>query len=295
MTYTYRRATPQDTPELYKVCELAAADLARRKRYPWDNDPDDPVLWARRRPLYDHLAATAGESWVAVDAAGQIAGHARSIVRDDVRELTELFVRPGHQSGGVGRALLARAFPPGARQRFIVATSDTRALASYLKTGLSVRFPIYEFRGAPQPVPVTSDLDFAPMGAEAPDLVAAIDQAVLGYRRDTDHVWLATHRTGFVVRRGQAVVGYGYLGDDNGPFAVLRAEDMSVLLAHAEALAHARGITDIGFEVPLINREAVAHLLGRGYKMQEFFAFLMSDGPTAGFENYVVFGPPYFI
>ena len=51
----------------------------------------------------------------------------------------------------------------------------------------------------------------------------------------------------------------------------------------------------LSFEVPLINRAAVAHLLARGFHMQPFFAFMMSDGPVEQFENYVLFSPPFFV
>jgi ribosomal protein S18 acetylase RimI-like enzyme len=295
MTHTYRRATPDDNRCLFEVSELALADLARRKGYPWDEVTDDEALWAQRRPLYEHLAVAAEQCWLAEDEAGQVIGYARSVRQDGVLELTELFVRPGQQSAGVGRELLARAFSTEGRQRYIVATSDTRALARYLKAGLSVHFPIFEFRGTPEAVTVPTDLRLEPMGADAVELAAGVDRAVLGYRRDADHAWLAQTREGFLARRDRDVVGYVYCGEDSGPIAALAAEDLPALLAHAETFAHARGAANLSFEVPLVNRQAVAHLLARGYQMQSFFAFLMSDGPVGHFENYVLFSPPYFI
>jgi len=70
-------------------------------------------------------------------------GFSRSIVRGHVRELTELFVMPCQQSGGVGAELLSRAFPDeGAAYRAIIASSDARAQALYLKSGVYPRFPI---------------------------------------------------------------------------------------------------------------------------------------------------------
>ena len=295
MTHTYRTATSADTPTLFAINERAVADLARRLGYPWDQGPGDPALWARRRPMFEHLAATADQCWVAEDDGGQIIGYARSILRDGVRELTEFFVLPGRQSSGVGRELLARAFPAGARQRIIVATSDTRALARYLKTGVSARFPIYEFRRAPEAVSVETDLRFEPMGVDGMAAAGAIDAKVLDYRRDDDHAWLAQQRTGFLACRGNQAVGYGYLGDDSGPFAALDPADLPALLAHAEIMAHVRGQAGLSFEVPLINRAAVAHLLARGFHMQPFLAFMMSDGPVDQFENYVLFSPPFFV
>ncbi len=71
---------------------------------------------ARIQPLYALLAEIAAEWWVAEDDAGRLIGYARSIERGagyGLFELSEFFVRPGHQSAGVGRALLERAFPLG--------------------------------------------------------------------------------------------------------------------------------------------------------------------------------------
>ena len=77
-------------------------------------------MWGFFRPLYDHLARTGEHFWIA-ERDGESIGYARSVLRDGVRELTEFFVLPGHQSAGLGRELLSRAFPTeGARHRVIV-------------------------------------------------------------------------------------------------------------------------------------------------------------------------------
>jgi GNAT superfamily N-acetyltransferase len=280
------------------VSERAIGDFARRQGYAWDQSADDSALWSRRQPLYDYLAATADLGWLAEDENGRVIGYARSIAHSGVRELTEFFVLPEQQSAGVGRELLARAFSAeAATRRFIVATSDMRALARYLKSGVYARFPIFEFRRAPESVPVPGDVRLERM--DSPETVAqalaGIDRQVLGFERPSTHSWLAQHRTGFVARRSGVIVGYGYLGDDAGPFAVLAEADMPALLAHAETLAHQDGRAELNFEVPLINRAAVQYLLGRGFKLNSFFAFFMSDGPLGSFENYVLFSPPFFV
>jgi hypothetical protein len=88
-------------------------------------------------------------------------------------------------------------------------------------------------------------------------------------------------------------VAYGYHGDDYGPFAALEAADFPALLAAAETAGHARGQADMGFEVPLVNQRAVGHLLGRGFRLEPFFAYFMSDQPPARLQNYVVNSPPF--
>src|SRR6185295_12550360 len=112
----------------------------------------------RRRPLFEHLARSAEEFWIA-EEAGDAIGYARSILRDNALELTEFFVLPGRQSAGVGRELLARAFPKDdVAHRSIIATTDARAQGRYLRAGVYPRFPIYYFGAPPRPVAEPSDL-----------------------------------------------------------------------------------------------------------------------------------------
>ncbi len=75
------------------------------------NDPEVlKSLWERRKSMFEFLARTSPHFWVA-ERDGEIIGHARSIEHDGLLELTEYFVLPGQQSGGLGRQLLAYAFP----------------------------------------------------------------------------------------------------------------------------------------------------------------------------------------
>src|SRR5689334_11147518 len=146
MSVTFRRGTFDDSYTVYTIFARSLEDFTRRT-FP-DAAPqtgDLAVWWERRRPLFEHLARTAEEFWIA-DEAGEAIGYARSILRADARELTEFFVLPDRQSAGVGRELLARAFPEaGAAHRSIVATTDARAQGRYLRAGVYPRFPIYYF------------------------------------------------------------------------------------------------------------------------------------------------------
>lgn len=297
MPITYRPGTFADSFASYKLFEVTLADFAARLGMVADQTSGDPEAWDKRRPLFEHLARTAAHFWIAQDGDRPI-GYARSIERDGVLELTEFFVLPEAQSGGVGRELLARAFPAqGARRRTIIATSDLRAQGRYLRAGVYPRFPIYFLGRAPEPVSVASDLQIDEINDEAAALpvLAALDLAVLGHRRDADHRYLLTTRQGFIYSRRGEAVGYGYAGRNNGPLALLDSADFPAVLAHAESCAHARGEARTGFEVGLINAAAVDYLLGRGYLLDSFFAFFMSDVPFGRFENYIFTSPPFFM
>lgn len=297
-----RSGVASDAEGVYDVFVRATADLNQRMGLPdADNHWLDPAFvasyWQRRQSLFEHLARTADQFWVA-EVDGQIVGFARSSLRDGVRELLEFFVRPGYQGQGIGGELLRRAFPAaGARRRAIIATREMRALARYMKAGVYPRFPNYYIYRKPEPVEVSTDLEFAP-AADTPETLAAIraiDQAILGFTRDVDHQFLLQDRQAILLRRAGQVVGYGYFAKGVGPVALLDAADFPAVLAWAESEAAARGDDEFGIQVPLINRHAVDYLLGRGYQFENFTIFFMSDEPFGRFENYVITSPPFFM
>lgn len=296
----YRAGTAEDSYTVFCLFEETISDEFQRFGLEATSWPDAEALakmWRQRGPLYHHLAQTADQFWLA-EVDGRAIGFARSILRDGIRQLTEFFVLPGSQSGGVGRELLARAFPAeGARQRSIIATIDTRAQGRYLKAGLYPQFPLYYFYRQPQATVVESDLTIEPLpSVPTADLLTTlgdIDQAVLSFRREADHAWLLTDRQGYLYRRDGRPVGYGYMGKGNGPFALLEAADYPAVLAHAETQAAAAGAGNFGLEVPMVNRTVVDYLLGRGFQMHGFIALVMSDAPFGRFENYLIMSPPF--
>jgi GNAT superfamily N-acetyltransferase len=300
-TITYRPGALDDSYTIFRVFEEALSDLNRRLGSTGSTSWQEPAalarMWKERRSLYEHLARTAGHFWVA-ERDGQIIGFARSILRDGLRQLTEFFIRPEEQSAGVGRELMARAYPEtGATRKLIIATADTRAQARYLKAGVYPRFPIYYFGRSPEAVTMDTGLTVEPIEASPRVLRAlgALDKTLLGYQRDVDHTWLLSDRQGYFYYRRSQPVGYGYVGRRNGPFALLNEDDFPAVLAHAETEAAACGRDHFGLEVPMINRAAVDYLLARGYQMDSFIALFMSDAPFGKFENYIVTSPPFFL
>lgn len=297
---TYRAGTVEDSYAVFEVFEETVADLVRRfgsrGTTSW-HDPDALArMWFERRSLYEHLARTADQFWLA-EQDERIVGFARSIVSDGLRQLTELFVRPGIQAGGVGRELITRALPADeSRHRSIIATTDFRAQGLYLKAGVYPRFPIYYFSREPEPVSVTTNLVFEPVGAddETLDIMARIDKKVLGHRRDITHRWLLSDRQGYLYIRDDQAVGYGYTGHRNGPFALQDNSDFPAVLAHAESVAARHG-REFGLEVPTINRSAVDYLVKRGFELDTFVAIMMSNEPYGKFEHYILSSPPFFI
>jgi hypothetical protein len=300
MSVTFRRGTLEDSFAVFEVFIQAVMDLGQRMGIEVISGGADPAdreeMWGRRRPLFEHLAHTAESFWLA-ENEGEVVGYGRAILRDGVRELTEFFVLPGQQSAGVGRELLAQVFPrDGAKRRVIIATQDIRALARYLKTGVYPRFPIAYTSRQAEPIEVASDLTFEAVTATAETLASLrqIDQIILHHQRDEDHTWLSSEQQCYLYRRAGWVVGYGYVGQNNGPFALLDQADFPAVLAHAENEAAVAG-RNFGVELPLINRTAVDYLLARGYQMDSFIALFLSDEPFGQFDRYIFPSPPFFL
>ncbi|MES0361635.1 MAG: GNAT family N-acetyltransferase [Anaerolineales bacterium] len=292
----------EDSFTVFNIFERSLADLGRRFGSTSSFSTDDlrslENMWAERRSLYEHLALTADQFWLA-EREGIAIGYARSIVRDGVRQLTELFVLPGEQAGGIGRKLMAHAFPPiqYAKHNSIIASPDSPAQVLYLKSGVYPRFPVYYFGRSPEKLSFSSDLTIEPFQDSPSNLatLAEIDNTVLGFTRQVDHNWLLSERQGYLYFRRDQPVGYGYLGVRNGPLALLDEADFPAVLAHAESQAAAQCRTEFGLEVPMINQVAVDYLLGRGFRMDAFMAVMMTDKPFARFENYILTSPPFFM
>jgi GNAT superfamily N-acetyltransferase len=299
----FRPIEREDGRAIFDVFYEAVADVDRRLGSPDAWDPGDDAMrsqaWDASRSLFDHLAATSDLGWLAEADDGAVVGYARSIRRGDSRELTEFFVRPGRQGGGIGGELLARAFPaePGVR-RSIIATLELPALGRYLRTGLTVRTMAGFFSRAPETPDPDPGLEAVEMTGSSDEVTAigSLDEALLGQRRDLDHEWLRSNRRGWLYHREGRLAGYGYGGGRNaGPAAAVDAATMPPILAHLESAAATTGTSTTGFWVPLLNGDAVRHLLGRGYRLDRFLAALFSDRPIDGLDRYVITSPPFFL
>jgi len=299
MAITYRNGTLADSYAVFQVFTQAITDLGERTNVMAITGGDDPEmlksLWQRRQPMFEFLAKTAAEFWVA-EKDGEIIAYARSMEHDGLMELTEFFVSPSQQSAGVGRELLSRAFPKSStRYRVIIATLDERALSRYLSAGVYARFPIKYFYRKAEEVTVPTDLKIEPLQLDIHlEDLNGIDRQVIGHARGVAHQWLTTTRAGYVYKRNGAVVGYGYVGTSSGPFALLDENDYPAVLAHAETLL-AEEEEEFGAEVPLINRKAIEYFTERKYRIDSFTVLFMSNEPFGAFENYLCFSPVFFM
>jgi GNAT superfamily N-acetyltransferase len=302
MTLRYREFKNDEAEEIGKLFAATFNSLlVRLGLSPYVDLSDEAawsVAWERdRRSLFEHLTTTGSASWLVENAERRL-GYARSIIRGDVCQLTDFFVHPEAQRGGLGKELLERAFGSlKVRHRIVISSPSGAAVASYLKAGLSPRGSIYDFHRAPVPNEIETDLQFKPMsvGASVFSLLNRIDHEILGFEREIDHRWLLGDRRGFQYLRQGEPVGYGYVGRWSGPFALRDSQDYPAVLAHAETTISSKE-RDFGLMIPLANRPAVDHALRRGFRMGgEFPMLFMSDDVNPDLDRYIFSMPGFFL
>lgn len=300
---TYRPYDPADMDAVFHVYLLSVnALLISKGKDPIADMTDESAIareWRNHHSIMEHIEATTDRALVA-EKDGEIVGYARSIIRDNIRQLTEFFIKPDSQSSGIGRELITKVFPADAAfNRTIVSTDDPRALARYLKAGVVPQFPMcYFLLPKPKAYEFESDLAVEPLKGTPQHLAElnVLDREILGYERASDHVWWIDDqdRTGYAFRRDGRLVAYAYVGMRTGPMAVEDALDFPAVLAFGEnhAVEHNH---NFHVPLPLINRMATQHMLDRGARMEtDFMNFFMTDQPFGKFENYV-FNSPDFI
>jgi GNAT superfamily N-acetyltransferase len=296
--WIFRPGTPDDSRACHQLLFASITDFAATRASPLSGTEDD--WWTGSRVYYDLLATDAAEWWVAADeTSGELIGYARSIEADGLLELTEFFVRPGHQSRGIGRELIARAFPADrGRARVIIATSDVRALARYYGAGVAVRFPFMDMIGKPRPTELPAGLTAERVDGDAGlDAVRTIERSLLGFERSAAILdLLFRDREAYLYRRADAVVGFAFVSPTgSGPIGAVEPAEIPDILHHVEGRAYELGMAELDLQVPSPNEAATRHLLARGFRFDPFVSFMLSDRPFGQFDRLIPFSPPLFL
>ncbi len=305
--HTVRPATPDDLATCAAIWRDALNDYLGRLAQP-EIPPDfGPIL-----RLYGHLQATDPASFLVAQRSTGGAGGDPSAIdafvvvvrRDGLAFLSMLFVRPGVQGRGLGRALLALALPDdeaGVTWR-ATATDSVQPISNglYGSLGLVPRIPLLRLVGLADraadfgalppgieaigfdEVPATADgLGRSALAGELSDL----DRDAAGFDRSPDHAFHAAEgRIGFLFRdRTGKSVGYGYSSEAGrvGPVAVRDAALLGPVVGHLVREVRPRGA--FGLWVPGSAGTAIVPLLLAGFRFDGFPVLLCWDRPFADF------------
>jgi GNAT superfamily N-acetyltransferase len=294
-----RPARAADSRMCFGIFRRSLWDYMRRTGYqpPDAPIPDIDAHWLRAAALFEHLAATCAQWWIAEDDDGRPVGYARSTVRSSTLELTEFFVEPDARVGGIGGALLERAFPRAHEgHRAIIATTDAPAVALYLRFGVAHQTTGVDMGCRPRAISPPDDYDVAPAGAEE---VLAMEAQVLGHAREPDVAYMLGDRPAVVLRRDGEAVAYAFLPNRDGfagPVAALDPAGLPAALAQVEGAAHAAGMDCLELTVPLAATTAVGWLLHeRGWRIDPFYCLFLTDAPWVRLDRYLPFNPCLFL
>lgn len=297
MDITYRPAHEADLPAMRLVQGLALRDLAMREgrdpeAMPLDDQPTAPMRYLFR--------SQPGLSWVAI-RDGSVAGFSQGFVRGDLWFLSNLFVHPEVQAGGVGATLLEKCLQAGirrgARIRAVSSSSDVAAQSLYARAGMIPRFPLYILEGhadalcglaapcAPIALPKASRAWLLRLGS--------LDEYAWGRRRDADHRF--AHREMNLDCVGlsagaQELTGYAYYCRGQvGPLCARTPRlQLRLLRAAGDALA-ADGAAKVRVTVPGINATVLLALLEAGFRIQAAGLFMASRS-FGRFDRYLPSG-----
>jgi GNAT superfamily N-acetyltransferase len=255
-----READERDLETLVSIFARSLEHLYQRYR------PDQPDLLpvdaSGRLPFLRHLGRT-GLVLVADDP--EPVGFAAAVLREQMWFLSQMWVLPDHQSGGVGKALLdeALAFGRDAAVFCTVSSPHPAARLLYLRASM---FPLWvniEMMGREGNVPEPPE-GVRELTEEDQGWVDELDREVRGAARPEDHAfWRREEGTALALDRVGGPSGYAYVWPDGkvNPGAVRNPGDLPLLI-HAARYA-AGGPSS--FIVPSTNWRALAELIRAGF------------------------------
>lgn len=92
-----------------------------------------------------------------------------------------------------------------------------------------------------------------------------------------------------------AGVAFGHEDELTGPIGALEPGDIPALLDQVEDHAAEIGAANLYFSTSLANHTAVAHLLGRGYTIDPFFASFLADADWLKLDRWIHTGISYIL
>jgi GNAT superfamily N-acetyltransferase len=163
-------------------------------------------------PTLRHILRT-GTMYVA-EQDDHILAFASAITRDHVTFLTDMFVRPNQQSSQLGKTLLQHVLPHNEHIRCTMSSTDPRALALYIRSGMQPQWPNFCLRliGPIRGNLPVAGIEIVEGQANDPEFVRW-DAQISGRSRPIDHAfWIREQRAVALWLRHQGnTVGYGYI------------------------------------------------------------------------------------
>lgn len=301
---TIRPATIADLPDAHRIWRDAIDAYTERlgsQPLPREN----PGVMR----LHAHCIATDPSRFqVAVRSSvrgeGRVVGFGSAVERGPLWFLSMLFVEPGEQARGLGKALLDALLPRPLDGRVLATCTDAAQPISnglYATLGIVPRMPMFNCVGRP-------NVDFA--WPSLPDGVRVVpiddhsawrdsrelrefDRTLLGFEHPDDHAFVAAEpRQAFALRTdGGRLAGYGYAGQIGrlGPIAVADPAQLAPFLGVLLRTVQPRGASAVW--IPGAAGDALATLVRSGLRIEGFPVLAGWSRPFTDFERYVPISP----
>lgn len=163
-------------------------------------------------PSYLHHVIQTGTMYVA-EQDGELLAFAGAITWGTITFLTDLFVRPTYQSAQLGKTLLHAVLPQDDLVHCTMSSSDPRALALYIRSGMRPQWPHFVLRLEKSIYEMPSqDVEIVEADPHDPELIRW-DAQISGRSRPADlQHWVREQRAvPLWFRRYKQIVGYGYI------------------------------------------------------------------------------------
>jgi GNAT superfamily N-acetyltransferase len=305
---TFRYATDDDLPECGRIHREAIDGYL----VPMNVPPLPPENQSLLR-LHAHTRATSPERFLVAErrkrlGRPRIVAFGSAIDREHLWFLSMLFVEPGEQARGLGKALLDRILPRD-RDGWTLATCTDAAQpisnGLYAAYGIVPRMPFFNVVGRPGPgwtAPPLPDgvtatrVEPSAEGAIEPAVqkeLDELDRSLIGVAHPEDHrydlrerPWLFAYRDG-----SGRLVGYGYTGEVGriGPLAVVDRALEAPVLGHLLTAVEPRGASAVW--LPGDGDGAFETALQAGLRVEGFPTLLCFDRPFGDFTRYVPTSP----
>ncbi len=302
---TVRPATEADLSDCNRIHRESIDAYSARLGMPPSLPEENPGL----RRMHAHTLATDPERFLVAERPGRdgkprVVAFGSAVDRGPLWFLSMLFVAPGEQARGLGKALLDRMLPAPLDGRVLATCTDSAQPVSnglYATLGIVARMPMFHVVGRPRSdaawpsfpddVRVERITDAAAWRTSAE--LAAFDRALLGFEHPDDHRFVLDEpRHGFTIRGGDgALLGYGYAGEIGrlGPLAVADPALLAPLLGQLLTTVVPRGASAIW--LPGGSDEALASAIRAGLRIEGFPVLAGWTRPFVDFARYVPISP----
>ena len=300
-----RRATERDLVDCHRVWRDGIVDYAKPLGFP-ELPADNPAV----RRLHAHALATdPGRFLVAelTNGAGRshVAAFGSAVERGPLWFLSMLFVEPGEQARGLGRALLQRMLPLPLEGRVLATCTDSaQPISNGLYATLRDRAPdadVQPHRAATARVRLARAAGRCHRRAGRPTRCAGA--TAQSWPRSTARCSASRTRTIIASSRtspatpshsGAAdggLLGYGYAGEIGriGPIAVTDRALLTPVLGHLLAAVEPRGASAVW--LPGATDDAIATAVNAGLRMEGLPILVGWSRPFADFARYVPISP----